>query len=68
MKTMITRISRSRRQMRRKGVVEILRASYERFANDSDSLIALNAVLRSGDGEYWKRGSAGIILVPKPQV
>jgi hypothetical protein len=50
MKAIIEKISGNRRQMRRKSVAQILRASYERFANDSDTLIALDAVLRSGAG------------------
>jgi hypothetical protein len=48
MKAIIDKISGNRRQMRRKSVGQILRASYERFAKNEEAMMAVKLVLGSG--------------------
>jgi len=48
MKRMVNKIGGGGPQKRRRSVAQILRASYERFANDKETLIALRAVLGQG--------------------
>ena len=46
MKQSVQRINTRTDRVRRKSVAQILRAAYERFSRDKETLIAMNAVLR----------------------
>jgi len=48
MKQSVARAAAGAQRKRRKSVAQILRASYERFANDKETLTALKAVLGQG--------------------
>jgi len=48
MKRSVARAAGSGQRKRRKSVAQILRASYERFANDQETMMALKAVLGQG--------------------